>query len=86
MDGKFYPHPPYSPGLAPSDYHLFRSMPIVSDEHNRLLLENVRNIVVTQYNYKKMSCGDFHKYLMKTKNVQLLRAVGDAEKYENTNK
>ena len=21
-----FPHPPYSPGLAPSDYHLFRSM------------------------------------------------------------
>jgi hypothetical protein len=21
------PHPPYSPGLAPSDYHLFRSLP-----------------------------------------------------------
>ena len=24
--GKFYPHPPYSPDIAPSHYHLFRSL------------------------------------------------------------
>ncbi|PAV56981.1 hypothetical protein WR25_16747 [Diploscapter pachys] len=26
MDGTYYPHPPYSPDLAPSDYHLFRHL------------------------------------------------------------
>ena len=26
VGGKFLPHPPYSPDLAPADYHLFRSM------------------------------------------------------------
>ena len=57
-----------------------------SDERNRPLVENVRNIVVTENNYKKMSCGDFHKYLMKTENGQLLKAVGDAKKYENPKK
>ncbi|PAV62075.1 hypothetical protein WR25_11530 [Diploscapter pachys] len=26
MDGTYYPHPPYSPDLALSDYHLFRHL------------------------------------------------------------
>jgi hypothetical protein len=26
LDWKILPHPPYSPDLAPSDYHLFRSL------------------------------------------------------------
>jgi hypothetical protein len=27
LEWVFLPHPPYSPDLAPSDYHLFRSLP-----------------------------------------------------------
>ena len=53
-----------------------------SDERNRLLVENVRNIVIVQYNYKKMSCADFHKYLMKPENLAMLRAIGNFEKYD----
>jgi histone-lysine N-methyltransferase SETMAR len=26
LDCEIFPHPPYSPDLAPSDYHLFRSL------------------------------------------------------------
>jgi histone-lysine N-methyltransferase SETMAR len=26
LDWKILPHPPYSPDLAPSDYHIFRSL------------------------------------------------------------
>jgi hypothetical protein len=26
LDWEILPHPPYSPNLAPSDYHLFRSL------------------------------------------------------------
>jgi hypothetical protein len=26
LDWEIFPHPPYSPDLAPSDYHLFRSL------------------------------------------------------------
>jgi histone-lysine N-methyltransferase SETMAR len=26
LDWEILPHPPYSPALAPSDYHLFRSL------------------------------------------------------------
>lgn len=55
-----------------------------SDERNRLLVENVRNIIVTQYNYKNMSCSDFHKYLIKTENVEILKAIGNAKKYKKT--
>ena len=52
-----------------------------SDERNRLLVENVRNIVVTQYNDKNMSCKDFYNILTNAENVQLLRSVGEAKKY-----
>jgi [histone H3]-lysine36 N-dimethyltransferase SETMAR len=31
---KLVPHPPYSPDIAPSDYHLFRSMQHQLDEHD----------------------------------------------------
>ena len=27
LEWEILPHPPYSPNLAPSDYHLFRSLP-----------------------------------------------------------
>jgi hypothetical protein len=27
LDWEILPHPPYSPDLAPSDYHLFHSIP-----------------------------------------------------------
>ena len=35
-NGRSYPHPPYSPDLAPSDYHLFRSKKMargLADQH-----------------------------------------------------
>ena len=37
------PHPPYSPDVAPSDYHLFRSMAhVLADQHFRSY-EEVKN-------------------------------------------
>jgi len=37
------PHPPYSPDVAPSDYHLFRSMAHGLDDQHFRSYEEVKN-------------------------------------------
>lgn len=52
-----------------------------SEERNRLLVETVRNITMVQFNYEKMSCENFHKFVSRAENVNLLKKVGSSEKY-----
>jgi len=39
------PHPPYSPDIAPSDYHLFRSMTHGLSEQHFTLYEDTKNCI-----------------------------------------
>ena len=43
FDWDVIPHPPYSPDLAPSDYHLFRSLQHSLDGQSFQSLEDVKN-------------------------------------------
>ena len=52
-----------------------------SDERNRLLVETIRAIVMVQFNFKDLSCMDFKKYLQRSENQNLLKKIGDNEKY-----
>lgn len=52
-----------------------------SDERNRLSVDSVRHLVTVQFNCKKYSCEQFHKYLLRPENVSLLRQISSSEKY-----
>lgn len=43
QDWEVLPHPPYSPDIAPSDYHLFRSMSHALTEQRFDKVENIKN-------------------------------------------
>ncbi|GBP55469.1 Mariner Mos1 transposase [Eumeta japonica] len=43
LDWKVLPHPPYSPDIAPSDYHLFQSMAHVVSEQRFTSYEDTKN-------------------------------------------
>ncbi|GBP18224.1 Mariner Mos1 transposase [Eumeta japonica] len=45
LDWEVLPHPPYSPDIAPSDYHLFRSMAHALSEQRSTLYEDTKNWV-----------------------------------------
>lgn len=48
-------------------------------ERNRLSVDSLKGILCTQYNFKSMTCKDFHSYLMS--NRQLLVKIQSSEKY-----
>ena len=48
-------------------------------ERNRLSVESLKGILCTQYNFKNMTCKDFHTYLIG--NRQLLGKIQSSEKY-----
>ena len=47
-------HPPYSPDIAPSDYHLFRSMQHYLDGKNYKSYENINKGLNDYFNSKPM--------------------------------
>ncbi|KAL0852636.1 hypothetical protein ABMA27_016911 [Loxostege sticticalis] len=51
-----------------------------SKERNRLSVQSVKSIILTQYNFKNMSCEDFYNYLLKNK--ELLSKIGSSAKYD----
>ncbi|CAH0406173.1 unnamed protein product [Chilo suppressalis] len=50
-------------------------------ERNRLSVESVKALILTQYNFKNMSCEDFYNYLLK--NQELLTKIGSSAKYDD---
>ncbi|CAK5039643.1 unnamed protein product [Meloidogyne enterolobii] len=55
---RLIPHPPYSPDLAPSDFHLFRSLKIFLRGQNFKNSEDVEN-AIGLYFVSKMQTGFF---------------------------
>ncbi|KAL0879646.1 hypothetical protein ABMA27_003361 [Loxostege sticticalis] len=51
-----------------------------SKERNRLSVQSVKSIILTQYNFINMSCEDFYNYLLKNK--ELLSKIGSSAKYD----
>ncbi len=52
-------HPPYSPDLAPSDYHLFRSM---STPLRGVSFKNTNEVCEWLDNWYSSKCNDFYRY------------------------
>lgn len=50
-----------------------------TDERSKFLFENLKNLILVQYNFRKFDCLQFHSYL--EKNPALLRKIGSGEKY-----
>jgi histone-lysine N-methyltransferase SETMAR len=48
-------HPPYSPDLAPSDYHLFRSLQNHLNNKKFERFEEVNNAIVAYFESKRIS-------------------------------
>lgn len=48
-------------------------------EQNRLNVETMKAIILTQYNFKDIMCMDFYSYLLRNK--ELLSKIGSSEKY-----
>lgn len=51
-----------------------------TDDRNRLKVESVKSILLLQYNFKEISCQEFHDYILK--NDELLKSVSCSEKYD----
>lgn len=51
-----------------------------SKERNRLSVHSVKSLILTQYNFKNMTCEDFYNYLLK--NRELLSEIGSSAKYD----
>jgi hypothetical protein len=51
-----------------------------SKERNRLSVQSVKSLILTQYNFKNMTCEDFYNYLLK--NQELLSKIGSSAKYD----
>jgi hypothetical protein len=54
-----------------------------SKERNRLSVQSVKSLILTQYNFKNMTCEDFYNYVFKKQ--ELLCKMGGTAKY-NSNK
>lgn len=52
-----------------------------SKERNLLDVATVRDILIVQFNFKKLSCMDFVKYLQRPENKNLVKKIGSSEKY-----
>lgn len=50
-----------------------------SDERNQLNIEAVKGILIVKYNFKQMTCSEFHKYLISK--PDLLRKISSSQKY-----
>lgn len=48
-------------------------------ERNRLSVESVKSLIVTQYNFKNITCENFHNYLLQ--NPDLIAKIGSSSKY-----
>lgn len=51
-----------------------------SKERNRLTIESVKAILITQENYKTVSCEDFYVYVLEKK--ELLKKIMSSDKYQ----
>lgn len=52
-----------------------------TDERNRMSVQTARALVTIKTNFKNFTCVEFHKYLLRPENVNLLRSIGDSKKY-----
>lgn len=50
-------------------------------ERNRFLLENVKGVMMVQFNFKHFKCADFFKYLKDQKNNYILKEISSSDKY-----
>uniref|UniRef100_A0A8B9KYY9 DUF4371 domain-containing protein n=1 Tax=Astyanax mexicanus TaxID=7994 RepID=A0A8B9KYY9_ASTMX len=48
-------------------------------ERNRMSVDSLKGILCTQYNFRNMTCKDFHSYLMG--NLKLLKEMQSSDKY-----
>lgn len=55
-------------------------------ERNRFLLENVKGVVMVQFNFKHFKCADFFKYLKDQKNNYILKEISSSDKYGSNSK
>lgn len=53
-------------------------------ERNKLSVQSLKGLLFVQYNFKEMSCKDFHAYLMS--NRKMLRKISSSAKYAWANK
>ncbi|KAL7882547.1 hypothetical protein SRHO_G00002050 [Serrasalmus rhombeus] len=49
-------------------------------ERNRMSVDSLKGILCTQYNFRNMTCKDFHTYIMV--NRKLLKEMQSSDKYE----
>lgn len=50
-------------------------------QRNRFLLENVKGVMMVQFNFKHFKCADFFKYLKDQKNNYILKEISSSDKY-----
>jgi hypothetical protein len=68
------------PGTNSSIERVFSNINVQwSDERNKLDIESVKGIILVKYNFKDMTCVEFHKYLLSK--PDLLRKISSKEKY-----
>ena len=49
-------------------------------ERNKMTVDTIKGILTLQYNFKNMSCGEFHVFL--NSNKTLLKKIRSSEKYD----